>query len=375
MKKVAILAAGALFVAACGGKVNQELIDAAPGYDALAMDMTSADTTPPANALGPGSTPGDGANPRVLDDPCHPHLFWRTHEVVARVNRHLYKFLGHVERVVHTKAKKSSASSATWFGSKNGVDAQLTITKTAPQQFSWKLELRKTGDTAWTTVFSGNIDRTGATAPQQGKGELTLDLDALHAVLPAEDVAGKLHATFDLTATKRLVAIDAGGVKWDPDADGDLARVAPLDASYTYLREPGVGGSFVLKDSMVFACPSNPTLAPAEVELVTRWIRTSAGEIHGRSDAKASGGQLPSGDAWMGVTCHERPADPTTAPSELFWMVKEEDAAGATIASWQIQSATGACDAAFGAVPSATSDATDFDFGAVTVPYPFPGMF
>ncbi|HEY6005266.1 MAG TPA: hypothetical protein VIV57_20465, partial [Anaeromyxobacter sp.] len=226
------------------------------------------------------------------------------------------------------------------------------------------------------TVFSGDIDRAGATGPHQGKGAMKLDLDALHSVTGL-DVAGTLAATFDITAPKRLIQITAAGVKWDPDTDGDLARISPRDATYTFLREPGVGGSLALQDSMIFFCPANPTLAPAEALLVSRWFRTPTGEIHGRSDAEATGGQIPAGHAWMGVTCHTRPADPMTMPSELFWMVKEEDSTGATVQSWQVANGADACDAAFGPVPSAANAATDFDFAGVdaTVPFPFPGMF
>ena len=63
----------------------------------------------------------------------------------------------------------------------------------AGEVFTWKLELKPTGapDTAFATVFSGDIDRTGATGPHQGTGAFTLDLDALHAVTSL-DVAGKL---------------------------------------------------------------------------------------------------------------------------------------------------------------------------------------
>jgi hypothetical protein len=361
-----------LALAACGGNSSEEAFrNAAPSSAALAIDVDGGATTTATAASTGTAAPIDATAPTA----CHPLLFLRAEAVARRLNRHFRHALGRIEHVVATHPALSTDARVVWTEQRDGLDVRFTMTR-AGDVFTWTLELRPAGgpDASWVTVFSGDIDRAGASGPHQGKGEFALDLDALHAVT-ALDVAGKLQATFDLSAAKRLVAITAGGVRWDPDADGDLARTAPLDATYTYLREPGVGGSLVLKDSMIFFCPANPALAPAEAELVSRWYRTSSGEIHGRSDARATGGQIPAGEAWMGVTCHVRPADPATAPSEFFWMVKDEAAGGATIDAWQVSAGSGACDAAFGAVPSASDATTDFDFAAVTAPYPFPGMF
>jgi hypothetical protein len=362
-----------LALAACGGNSSEEAFrNAAPSSAALSIDVDGSAT---ATATTASTSTAATIDATAMPMTCHPLLFARTEAVARRLNRHFRHALGRIEHVIATHPALSTDSKIVWTEQRGGVDVRFTMTR-AGDVFTWTLELRPAGgsDTSWVAVFSGDVDRTGATGPHQGKGEFTLDLDALASVT-ALDVAGKLQATFDLSAAKRLVAITAGGVRWDPDPDGDLARIAPLDATYTYLREPGVGGSLVLKDAMILFCPGNPTLAPADAELVSRWYRTSSGEIHGRSDARATGGQIPAGEAWMGVTCHVRPADPATTRSEFFWMVKDEAAGGATIDSWQVSAGSGACDAAFGAVPSASDAATDFDFAAVTVPYPFPGMF
>ena len=36
---------------------------------------------------------------------------------------------------------------------------------------------------------------------------------------------------------------------------------------------------------------------------VARWIVASDGTVHFRGDSGATGGQIPSGDKWEGVTC------------------------------------------------------------------------
>jgi hypothetical protein len=365
--RLAVLAVP-LALAACGGSSREDAFrDAAPSSAALSIDVDAgAATTADASTAEPASL-------LPMPDACHPLLFARTEAVARRLNRHFGQALRRIEHVVARHPALATDGEFVWTEQRDGLDVRFTMTRTG-EVFTWKLELGPAGSGDFVTVFSGDIDRTGATSPHQGKGEMKLDLDALHSV-SGLDVAGTLAATFDLSAAKRLVQIRAAGVKWDPDPDGDLARIAPLDATYTFQRQPGVGGSLVLEDSMIFFCPANPQLAPADALLVSRWVFTPGGEVHGRSDAEATGGQIATGHAWMGVTCHVRPADPMTTPSERFWMVKEEDAAGATVQSWQASTGADACDPVFGPVPSASDDLTDFDFAGVdpTVPFPFPG--
>ena len=100
-----ILTAPLAVVLACGGSTStgtgSAALDAAtPSFAALALDQTDADTSPPAATLlavpetalvAQMSGPGGG---------CHPHLFMREREVVERVNRHIYKVLRHVEKVI-----------------------------------------------------------------------------------------------------------------------------------------------------------------------------------------------------------------------------------------------------------------------------------
>jgi hypothetical protein len=358
-------------LAACGGPAREDAFrDAAPSSAALSIDVDDA----PAGAL--AATDGASA-PQALPLPggCHPLLFARTEAVARRLNRHFAHALRRIDHVIARQPALAADGTFVWTERRDGLDVRFTMTR-AGEVFTWLLELRPAGaaDSAFVTVFSGHVDRTGAAGPHQGAGAMTLDLDALHAVAGL-DVAGKVEATFDIAAARRLITIAAAGVKWDPDRDGDLPRFAPLDATYTFLHEPGVGGSLVLRDAMVFACPANPALSPADATLVSRWYRTASGEVHGRSDARATGGQIAAGDAWVGVTCHSRPARAAVAPSEFFWLVKEEDASGATVRSWQVANGAGACDPAFGAVPSATDAASDFDFATIPTPFPFPGMF
>ncbi len=354
---------------ACGGgsSSEQSFRDAAPAAVALSMQVDGAPATT-ATAASATTT----ATLAMMDAtaPCEPHLFLRTEALAARLNRHVAKALGRVEHVIAKTPALSTGTQVQWDEVRDAVEIRFTMTRSG-EVYTWSLDLRPAGGTEaqWATVFSGSIDRTGATGPHQGTGSFTVDLDALHQVIPTETAAGKLDATFAIAPTKRVLDVSAAGVVWDPDSDGDgLGHVSPLNASYRYVREPGVGGSLAATDAMVFACPANPTLAAADVTLAARWYLASDGAVHGRGDAKATGGQVPSGDAFMGVTCHQGATDGTAA--EGFWMMKLEDSTGATVQSWTPAGSPTACDPAFGPVPAASGPGTDFDF---TAPVTFPG--
>ncbi len=81
------------------------------------------------------------------------------------------------------------------------------------------------------------------------------------------------------------------------------------------------------------------------------------------------------------MTCHNADAE-RHMPTEGFWLMKAEDAAGATIAGASATSMMDAtatpCDTPFGAVPTLANANDDFkDWPksyADDTAYPFPGM-
>ena len=359
-----------LAAAACSGgsTSEQSFRDAAPTTAGLSMNVDAAPATSAAAA--DAATPP--APPPMMDaaSPCHPHLFVRTETLAARWNRHVAKALRRIEHVIARTPGLSTGAQVQWDETQGGVEIRFTMTRSG-DVYTWTLELRPAGgtDAQWATVSSGHVDRTGATGPNQGTGAFTVDLDALHQAIPAETSQGKIDATFALTAAKRVLDVTVAGVVWDPDSDGDgLGHVAPVNAAYHYVREPGVGGSLSMTDSMVFLCPADPALAASDVTLASRWYRASDGAVHGRADAKATGGQIPSGDAILGVTCHQGATDSTAA--EGYWMMKLQDPTKATVQSWGPAGGTSACDPALGAVPLPDRPDQDFDF---TAPVTFPG--
>jgi hypothetical protein len=397
-------------LAACGGQVaDPSFLDAVPSYGALSMDQTAEDAAAPLTAALTADSARAVMGP---DDPCHPHLFIRTHEVVARVNRHLMKFLRHVASAIAHRPRVATGTQHVWEHVRNDVIVRFTVTRTGPEQFTWLLELAPAGTTDFKTIFSGEIDRTGATGPHQGTGNMTLDLTALHELVPQEHVVGTLSAGFAVSGHSRKLVVDAAQVAWDVDPAAMPAGMgsavvaalgAPRNAHYVYFREPGKGGSLKIKDQMVFLCPANPSLKLADGVVVGRWYLTG-GSLHGRSDALMSGGQLPDDQPpiakVVGVTCHQS-ATEAGMPFESFWLMKAEDASGATLAGWSSAAlpvgAVGpdACDPKlnqvgqntdFPVVPTLANADTDFEFDAIRFttsieldvpenqPYPFPGM-
>jgi len=372
-----------LAVAACGGAGTSEFRQAAPSYEALAFDVTDA-------AANEGVLAAPLTAP-IVDAGCHPHLFVRTVGVAARVNRHLWKFLGHVERFVSRRADRASDSQAVWHGLHGSVEVQLVITRLGDAKFAWQLEMRPAGGATWTRVAWGDVDRTGASGPRQGVGSITLDLTALKTVVPAEPATGLVSATFESLADHRKVVLDARDVAWDFAAEPNVpdALKQPRSAHYVYYRAPGKGGSLKIADQMAFACPPLPGVLlppPSDVQLVSRWFRLASGAVHGRSDARMTGGQLPvlHIDRIVGLTCHQAAAE-GTAQDESYWLMKAEDAGGATIAGVSFTPPAGgagpdACDPLLnppdGKVTDLVSSANDYLFPvdfADDRPAPFPG--
>jgi hypothetical protein len=391
-----LLAAPLALALACGGSTSttgsgSAALDAAtPSYAALAIDQVSTDTT--AAALTADSTQSalTVAAPVISGAPCHPHLFIRQREIVERVNRHIYKALRHVEALIAKNPLTSTDTTKTWESVDNGIDRKFTVTLVSPDVYSWELDIGPVGTTPLPVAITGQIDRAGATGPHQGKGTLHIDFAKLHAGFSAEKVAqGTLDVQFDVQAASRKLTVTAVGVAWDLDATKfESAAVvnalsAPRSGSYVYFREPGKGGSLKIQDQMLFACPANTSLLPADAQLVSRWYKSADGAIHGRSDALLQNGQLPAAnvDRVVGVTCHDSAAE-GRAQTEGFWLMKAENASGGTITGASSTSASDPsatpCDPVFGNVPTLIDGKNDFTGWPSSysdgIPFPFPNM-
>jgi hypothetical protein len=394
------LAAPLAVVLACGGSTSNgtgsAALDAAvPSYASLSLDQTAADTAAPTALLvapnaalvaEPGSAQVQGFGG------CHPHLFMREREVVERVNRHIYKVLKNIEKLIARTPLTETDSSKTWTKVEGGAEISFTIKLVSPNVYSWTFAAGPAGTT--NVVMTGVIDRNGATGKHQGKGSMAIDFAVLNAAFPNERVAqGTLEVQFDVSATARKITVVAEGIAWEMDPrhfDSSVvpaALSAPRSGAYVFFREPGKGGSLKIQDQMVFACGmdrmiENATLVPADARMVSRWYKAADGTVHGRSDGSIKGGNLVAPvNQIVGVTCHNASAE-QHMPTEGYWLMKAEDAAGATLVGFSagsmMDTAATPCDPIFGAVPTLVDSANDFTGWPTSysdnTPFPFPGM-
>ena len=360
---------------ACGGSgdsaTDAKFAANSPSFDQVSLQIDDSDAVPGSNNLTTAQTDEEA----LSTDKCHPHLFSRTHEIVGRLNRHTDKHLARIRRLLAKNADLAAGQSRTWTGiDEDGVGRKFTMTKSAAgDSFTFELDLAAKGTTTFVKVFNGEVTAssvtTGTNTVTDKLGSMTFDYDALHSVVPAEKATGKIEVDFDVThdpskpapGIKKVLNIKM--TAFLPE-EGDPH--GPRTGSYLHVGEPGIGGRLTFQDSLILLCPANPNGAVADTNAVSRWYKGADGKIHGRGDAKATGGQIPAGDTWSGVSCHNGVRADRDSESG-YWMMKLEDGTGATIHGTEQQTTdAGAspCDAALGAVPSLANNATDYDFSA-----------
>jgi hypothetical protein len=366
---------------ACGGSsTSTDAFRAnAPTFDKVAVSQNDSQTAAPAQvASGGGSSFLTAPAPAT----CHPHLFDRAGEIIGRVNRHFFKLVGHVADVITDNPKIASEGSRTWENVRNGIDRKFTITAVAnldgSTTYNFELDVKSTTGTAgFVKVMSGSMTHTGPAEAHdadagpavlvEDKGTISFDYTALATVVTTEHARGQITDAFDnvrdpVKGVKRTASIAL--TNFLPE-EGDPH--GPRNGSYSWEREPSVGGKFQFQDSLVLLCPNNPTNAASDLTAVARWYHSTDG-VHGRSDAKATGGQMLTGQTWMGVTCAK--GQTISSPAEGYWMMKLEDASGATVSGQADTVGLAPCDPVFGAVPSLSNNATDYNFAAAVT---FPG--
>jgi hypothetical protein len=380
MKRLSVLVLAAI---ACSGFVACARSDNsanAPSYDMVALSVDDTDAAAPsATSAGAGLT----ASPDGMgEDPCHPHLFSRTRQVVLNLNVLSYKLLSHVSDVLSRSKPLSIGETDTWkHDGKSGLQRQFMLTKTGADSYSFELQFAAAGSSDFVTVFSGALVHKGASAADAGvavlqetTGTMRFDFSALASVAPEEKESGQIAYAFDRTVdpskpgkgVKKAITVTFTNFMFSPsDPHG------PRNGSYSYVGEPGNGGTLSYQDSLALLCPANPSSLDANTVTEARWYYDASDSlIHGRADAKATSGQIPAGDSYVGVACHTGPA-PTQANENAYWMMKLEDAGGVTLSGsvHEQKSGSAPCDPVFGAVPSLTGSANDYSFGgALTFP-------
>jgi len=349
----------------CGTNATTELENAVPSSDTLTLDMESSDSVNTTQALDASAS-------------CHPHLFMRTREVVRLLNRHISKVFGRVDEIIANHPKLADGKTHVWehLTAKGEVMVKVSLTK-GTNGYTFETDMKKPSDpdSAYAAVSSGTLKATDG-SPHSGTGTLHLDLSALTKLLPEEKATGTIDVDFTVSsATKKLQVKVAN---FDPDATLDVRP--PRSGNYVFERTRGVGGSLKFQEDVVLLCPANPDRKVAQVQTVARWANQN-GQIIGRSDSRGTGGQIATGNQWLGMTCFDMTrGEDTTA--ERYWQMKLEDANGNVVKGGALYSAadatspTASCSALFGNVPDLGTGTNDFDFSKInfndasSVPYP-----
>ena len=103
-------------------------------------------------------------------------------------------------------------------------------------------------------------------------------------------------------------------------------------------------------------------------------MRSSPATFAGRSDARATGGQIPAGQRCVGITCADLGQPDGTA--ERYWLMKLEQGSTVVRSESSTNYLGNSCNSAFGPVPDTASTNNDYNFASVTftdasiVPYP-----
>lgn len=362
-KYVCCFLSGAVLVACGGGTptASQEYLDAMPTVDTVVMDERPDD----AQAARQGLTAGDSDVEQALTgDACHPHLFLRTRWVSKSLNRLAAKFLRRVEQVVDNHPKAVTGSSHSWVKLVDDGQLSLKVTLNKASSTQWSLEVdakpATAPDSAFVVISTATFSKTDGT-PHSGSGNMSLNLTALNQLLPnVEKAQGTITITFLVSGANKKVQVTLANFTPD-DTNPDKL---PTNANYVFARTAQVGGSFKLQQSVDLACPEQ-TQTPhqlATMQAVHRWM-VQNNQFLGRSDAQATGGQIPVNTRFVGVTCADLGQPDGTA--ERYWLMKLEQ--GNTVLSSVSATNYGpsSCNAAFGAVPDTGSFTNDYNFASV----------
>ncbi len=374
MRKRSLAVVLSLAAAACG----RAQIDSAalPTAATLALDLPA----------GGGQAVGGGGGPS-----CHPHLFERTFLAVDFFNGLTGAvFLG-IGAVIDTTKPTCTGKSCTWtLDGNDGFTYDVAVSPSG-SAFDYTVGVApKAASAPPTQVVVGSVTPTDG-LPHTGKGTMTFDFDALASIDPAFKSAGKMTVAFDVSGPNKV--LDFTLTNFTPDSASPFFPAG--GGHYVFARTQDVGGSFKFQQSVDLWCPVNAQNSQATLQTVAVWSSID-GTFYGRADSIATGGQIPAGEAWVGLTCANLTASTSTTPDELYWLMKDEDGSGNSVAPSPYcanltgqggEDAFGAactvpapgpttCQSIFGPLPDAQDGKNDYAFAKVNfddssvVPYP-----
>lgn len=271
----------------CAKEEADDFRDGVPTRDAAELKVPGGAARSALTAQGDTG----GVKSALLGQLAESYVLTRT--VTAAVNTGTVAILGLVKTITTFPPTHLSGDTAVWGPYTEPLSPntwRLTVTRTAPHQFQYKLEARaKTGtDADFLTILAGThtraVDAAGVAHEGFGAGTFTLDWDKAQ-MLPEHDLnIGQATFTYARPSLTETVTIDVDFKGVRDDKTGEIH-----DAVYKYAATPGMGGDFQYKAAEDFTPdPGNTGTAKETTTIHSRWNERGAG----RTDWKLVGGDL-----------------------------------------------------------------------------------
>lgn len=268
---MAAVAVAGLAVTGCGVDKGEPFRQGFPRSETVKLNLPENKT-----ALTAEGTRRDGIEGQISE------FYKLTRGVTVTVNAAGGAVLNLVEKIVEYPPTTVNGNVAVWGPHTDALSPntfKFTVTMTAQNQFDYLLEAKgKTeADSAFRTILSGSHVSTG---DKLGSGTFLLDWDKTQTLPEHDSNVGIASYTYSKQTAGADVAIDA---LFQKVKDGETGQL--VDVNYKYREVPANGGSFE------FRMNKNWVTGPG-VEVLTvksRWQQGGAG----RSDARATGGDLP----------------------------------------------------------------------------------
>ena len=206
--------------------------------------------------------------------------------------------LGLVKAVVAHPPTEVGAATAVWgpWTEPLAPNAwKVTVTHEGGHRYRYVFEGRDKHSTgAFVTVLSGThtaaLDPSGRPMEGFGAGMFTLDWDARATLpMPDDEVGSATYVYSRQPGAPTTIEAQFRNVK---DKELNDQRV---NVDYLYQRTPGAGGRM----EFVHAAPAGMTSAGTRWAVLSRWAETGAG----RSDVRATGGDIPDGSSATASEC------------------------------------------------------------------------
>lgn len=273
-KRLTLAAATTLALSACHGPA-EDFRQGVPREEMVKLNVPQSSTSALEYGQQQSGLKGD-----------HSGFYDLTRGSTVIINGGAVVVLGLVKAITDNPPTSLNGNTAVWGPHTDALSAntwKLTVNKTGAKTYSYALEgkAKTAPDSAYVVVLSGT--HTAGAVEGVGNGDFLLDWDKAQTLPEHDQNVGSAEFTYSRDASGKV----AVSTHFSQVKDGDTGN--RIDADYAYSTTPGQGGDFEF--ATVKNIDSDASRPAAEhLTVKSRWLETGAG----RSDAKATGGDLGS---------------------------------------------------------------------------------